>query len=150
MDEKKIYANQHITETLQNMRQASFQNIMPLHHILQTVNSQDILTLVHHNTEGLPSQINDMKSHHGPCLADILCLTETHLHGSILSERLSLEGYTIFHHNRHLSYTKFPQIATKRGGGVDIYAKSHVQARQKQFIHNVTDLEFVVLKLKSQ
>ncbi|MGL4876646.1 endonuclease/exonuclease/phosphatase family protein, partial [Paraclostridium dentum] len=149
MDEKKIYANLEITEALENMRQASFQDIMPLFNFLQTSNNQNPFTIVHHNVEGLPAHINDMKGHHELCLADVVCLTETHLFGCFVSESLNLEGYTLFHRNRHLSYTNVPHIATKHGGGVAIYAKNHLKVREKQYIQNVTDLEFLVLQIEA-
>lgn len=107
------------------------------------------MTIVHHNTEGLPSHVYYIKSHHELCFADVLCLTEAHLHGSFVSESLHLEGYTMFKRNRHLSYTQFPQMANKRGGGVAVSVKNHVQALEKQYIHNVTDLEFVALRVQA-
>ena len=58
------------------MRQVSLDDTMPLLHIHQTLNRQNTLTIVHHNTEGLPSHVKDIKSHHELCLADVLCLTE--------------------------------------------------------------------------
>lgn len=48
-----------------------------------------------------------------------------------------------------VSYTKLPQIANRGGGGVAVYVKDHIQIREKQYIHNVTDLEFVALKVEA-
>lgn len=84
----------------------------------------DHLTIVHHNTEGLPSHVNDIKSHHELCLVDNLCLTETHLQGSFVAEILHLKGYNMFKHNRHLSYTNLPQMANIGCGGVAVYVKN--------------------------
>ena len=149
LDESKIYANPEITGALETMRQVSLDDMMPLLRIQQTLSRHDTLTIVHHNTEGLPSHVNDIRSHHELCLADVLCLTETHLQGSFVADSLQLEGYNMFKRNRHLSYTNVPQMADRGGGGVAVYVKSHIQVREKQYIHNVTDLEFVVLKVEA-
>ncbi|XP_050924886.1 uncharacterized protein LOC127140941 [Lates calcarifer] len=149
MDESKIYANTEITAALENMRQVSLDDMMPLLHITQTLSRPDTLAIVHHNTEGLPSHVNDIKSHHELCLADVLCLTETHLQGSFVAESLHLQGYNMFKRNRHPSYTKFPQMASRSDGGVAVYVKDNIQVHEKQYVHNVTDLEFVALKVEA-
>ncbi|XP_062414952.1 uncharacterized protein LOC134107225 [Pungitius pungitius] len=149
LDESKIYANREITGALETMRQVNLDDMMPLLCMTQTLSRRDTLTIVHHNTEGLPSHINDIRSHHELCLADVLCLTETHLQGSFVAESLHLEGYNMFKRNRHLSYTNVPQIANRGGGGVAVYVKNHIQVREKQYVHNVTDLEFVALKVEA-
>ncbi|XP_013855949.1 ATP-dependent DNA helicase PIF1, partial [Austrofundulus limnaeus] len=120
LDETKLYANTEVTAALQTMRQASVEDMMPLLLLRETVSRPDTLTIVHHNTEGLPSHISDLKSHHELCLADVLCLTETHLQGSFVAESLHLDGYNMFKRNRHVSYTNFPQIAHRSGGGVAV------------------------------
>ena len=85
-----------------------------------------------HNREGLTSPcVNDIKSHHELCLADVLCPTETHLQGSLVAESLRLEGYGMFKRSRHLSYTNLPQMANGGGGGVAVYVKNHLQVREK-------------------
>lgn len=149
IDENKIYANPEITAALNTMRQVNLDDMMPLLHIKQTLSRCDTLIIVHHNTEGLPSHVNDIKSHHELCLADVLCLTETRLQGSFVSGSLQLEGYNMFKRNRHLSYTNFPQMANRSGGGVAVYVKNHFQVHEKQYIHNVTDLEFLVVKVEA-
>ncbi|XP_039461911.1 uncharacterized protein LOC120435840 [Oreochromis aureus] len=149
MEEKKIFTNPEITAALENMRQANLDDMMPLLHVRQTLSRSEVLTIVHHNTEGLPAHINDIKSHHELCLADVLCLTETHLRGSFVAESLHLENYNLFKRNRHLSYTNFPQMANRSGGGVAVYVKSDIQVHEKQYIHNVTDLEFLALKVEA-
>ncbi|XP_013856099.1 uncharacterized protein LOC106511927 [Austrofundulus limnaeus] len=106
------------------MRQASVEDMMPLLLLRETVSRPDTLTIVHHNAEGLPSHISDLKSHHELCLADVLCLTETHLQGSFVAESLHLDGYNMFKRNRHVSYTNFPQIAHRSGGGVAVYVEA--------------------------
>uniref|UniRef100_A0AAZ1X1W6 ATP-dependent DNA helicase n=1 Tax=Oreochromis aureus TaxID=47969 RepID=A0AAZ1X1W6_OREAU len=149
LDEKKIYANPEVTAALQTMRQASVEEMMPLLQVRETANRPDTLTLIHHNTEGLPSHISDIKSHHEMCLADVLCLTESHLQGSFVADSLHLDGYTMFKRNRHVSYTNFPHMASRSGGGVVVYLRNHFQVQVKQYLHNVTDLEFLVLKVQS-
>lgn len=126
LDESKIYANPEIPGALETMRQVSLDNMKPLLHIKQTLSRYDTLTIVHHNTEGLPSHVKDIKSHHE------LCLAETHLQGSFVADSLHLEGYNMFKCNRHLSYTNVPQMANRGGGGVAIYVKSNIQVRVKQ------------------
>uniref|UniRef100_A0AAZ1Y0Q6 ATP-dependent DNA helicase n=1 Tax=Oreochromis aureus TaxID=47969 RepID=A0AAZ1Y0Q6_OREAU len=149
LDEKKIYANPEVTAALQTMRQASVEEMMPLLQVRETASRPDTLTLIHHNTEGLPSHISDIKSHHEMCLADVLCLTESHLQGSFVADSLHLDGYTMFKRNRHVSYTNFPQMASRSGGGVVVYLRNHFQVQVKQYLHNVTDLEFLVLKVQA-
>ncbi|CAI5689228.1 unnamed protein product [Oreochromis niloticus] len=113
LDEKKIYANPEVTAALQTMRQASVEEMMPLLQVRETASRPDTFTLIHHNTEGLPSHISDIKSHHEMCLADVLCLTESHLQGSFVADSLHLDGYTMFKRNRHVSYTNFPHMASR-------------------------------------
>uniref|UniRef100_A0A669BTV5 ATP-dependent DNA helicase n=1 Tax=Oreochromis niloticus TaxID=8128 RepID=A0A669BTV5_ORENI len=149
LDEKKIYANPEVTAALQTMRQASVEEMMPLLQVRETASRPDTLTLIHHNTEGLPSHISDIKSHHEMCLADVLCLTESHLQGSFVADSLHLDGYTMFKRNRHVSYTNFPHMASRSGGGVVVYLRNHFQVQVKQYLHNVTDLEFLVLKVQA-
>uniref|UniRef100_A0A669ED35 ATP-dependent DNA helicase n=2 Tax=Oreochromis niloticus TaxID=8128 RepID=A0A669ED35_ORENI len=149
LDEKKIYANPEVTAALQTMRQASVEEMMPLLQVREIASRPDTLTLIHHNTEGLPSHISDIKSHHEMCLADVLCLTESHLQGSFVADSLHLDGYTMFKRNRHVSYTNFPHMASRSGGGVVVYLRNHFQVQVKQYLHNVTDLEFLVLKVQA-
>ena len=149
MDESSIFANPEITAALESMTHVSFEDVMPLAHSTQTLNRPDTLTIIHHNTEGLAPHINDIKSHHELCLADVLCLTETHLQGSSVADSLLLEGYNMFRRNRHVSYSNNPCMANTGGGGVAVYVKNHLQARWIQYIHNVTDLEFVVVKVEA-
>lgn len=124
-------------------------HIMPLLQVKPTLSGPDSLTIVQHNTEGLPSHVNDIKCHHELCLADVLCLTETHLQGSFVAQSLHLDGYSMFKRNRHLSYSKFPQMANRSGGGVAIYVKNDLQVREKQYMNNVTDVGFVAVKVEA-
>ncbi|XP_034567817.1 uncharacterized protein LOC117832690 isoform X2 [Notolabrus celidotus] len=149
LDESKIHANPHVSVSLETMRQANLDHMMPLLQIQHSLNRCDTVTIVHHNTEGLPSHVNDIKSHHELSLADVLCLTETHLQGSFVADSLQLEGYTMFRRNRHLSYSNVQQIASRGGGGVAVYVRNHLQVLEKQYITNVTDLEFVALKVEA-
>ncbi|XP_078786332.1 uncharacterized protein LOC144981283 isoform X1 [Oryzias latipes] len=149
MDERKIYANPEITAALHTMRPARVDHTMPLLQVREAVSRPHTLTIVHHNTEGLASHISDIRSHHEMCLADVLCLTETHLQGSSVAESLQLDGYAMFRRNRHVSYTNLPHMASRGGGGVAVYVRNYIQVQHKQYLHNVTDLEFVVLKLQA-
>ncbi|XP_024116598.1 uncharacterized protein LOC112138269 [Oryzias melastigma] len=148
-DESKIYANTEVTAALDTMRQANLDDMMPLLLLKDTVSRPETMTIIHHNTEGLPAHICDIKNHHELHLADVLCLTETHLQGSFVAESLHLEGYSMFSRNRYLSYTNHPQLAKRRGGGVAIYVRNHITVTEKRYINNVTDLEFVVLKVEA-
>ncbi|KAK9517538.1 hypothetical protein VZT92_022901 [Zoarces viviparus] len=146
--DKKIYADPQITAALQNMRQASFESSRPLlQHVQSAEQTAQSLTVIHHNTQGLPTHIEDMKCHHEARLADVLCITETHLSGCIVAPMFQLEGYNMFTRSRHVSYTNYPDMTTKAGGGVAVYCKSHIQAELRQYMHNVTDLEFVVVNV---
>ena len=146
MAESKIYANPEITESLNSMTEASFGHIMPL---LSAKNALhiDSLTVIHHNTEGLPSRLDDIRHHHELTLADVLCLTETRL--SFVGDNLKLEGYGMFFRNRNVSYTNYPELAAKDGGGVAIYAKERLRPREVRYIHNIVDMEFVVVQLEA-
>ncbi|KAJ8011953.1 hypothetical protein DPEC_G00063670 [Dallia pectoralis] len=148
-DEKKIFADPEITASLDSMKKASVDSAMPLFKYLQTTNKAQTLTIIHHNTEGLPAHIEDIKSHHELTLGDVLCFTETHLSGSFVAESLQLDGYSMFRRNRHLSYTNLPHIASRSGGGVALYVRNYYQASEKPYLQNVTDLEFLVVKLES-
>uniref|UniRef100_A0A7N8XRB7 ATP-dependent DNA helicase n=2 Tax=Mastacembelus armatus TaxID=205130 RepID=A0A7N8XRB7_9TELE len=146
MDERKIFANPEITAALENMTKTSLEQVMPLFHITASLNRPDALIVIHHNTEGLPSHIGDIQSHHELHLADVLCLTETHLRGSLVGESLHLEGYNMFKRNRNVSYANYPHMANKDGGGVAVYVKNHIQVHEKRYLHNTTDIEFIVIK----
>ncbi|TKS65455.1 ATP-dependent DNA helicase PIF1 [Collichthys lucidus] len=145
----KYMPTQKSHTALQNMRQVDLDNMMPLLHIKQTLSECDTLTIVHHNIEGLPPHVNDMKSHHELCLADVLCLTETHLQGSFVAQSLQLEGYKMYKRNRNVSYTNLTGLSTRSGGGVAVYVMNHFQVHEKQYVHNVTDLEFLALKIET-
>ncbi|XP_041864545.1 uncharacterized protein LOC121654446 isoform X2 [Melanotaenia boesemani] len=76
----------------------------------------------------------------------LLPLRET---GSFVADTLQLDGFTLYKRNRHVSYTNLPQMASRCGGGVAVYVRNHIQVHEKQYLHNVTDLEFVVLKVEA-
>nr|XP_055049553.1 uncharacterized protein LOC129435076 [Misgurnus anguillicaudatus]XP_055049554.1 uncharacterized protein LOC129435076 [Misgurnus anguillicaudatus] len=145
--EKKIYADPEITASLQNMRKVTFEGIMPLLQHTREINQDQTLKIVHHNTEGLSSHIEDIRCHHELLLSDILCITESHLSGSCIPPHLQLEGYKMFARNRHVSYSTHVEMAKKDGGGVAIFCKEDIQAQSRQYIQSVTDLEFVVIKI---
>ncbi len=94
MDEHKINANPGINAVLANMTEASLEHVIPLLHVTVTLSRPDRLPV--------PSYITDIKSHHELHLADVLCLTETHLRGSFVFERFQLEGYNTFKYNKML------------------------------------------------
>lgn len=149
-NDKKIYAEPEITAALQLMTKALFHSTRPL---LQHVKSVDQTAynfiVIHHNAKGLLSHIEDMKCHHELALADVLCVTETHLSGSFVASKFQLEGYNMFTRSRHISYMNYPDMAKKDGGGVAIYCKSHIQAQARRYMYNVTDLEFIVVKIEA-
>ncbi|XP_039896714.1 uncharacterized protein LOC120739111 isoform X6 [Simochromis diagramma] len=149
-DEKKIYADPAITDALKNMRHASFENARPLLQFLKSVDpTVPTLTIIHHNAQGLPTHMEDMRCHHELSLADVLCITETHLSGSSVSPRFQLEQYNMATRNRHVSYTNHTDMAKVNGGGVAIYHNTILTAESRKYLQNVTDLEFVVVKVES-
>ncbi len=75
-EDKKIYADPAITASLQSMRRARVEEIMPLLQHVKENRQERTLTLVHHNTEGLASHMEDIRCHHELQHADVLCLTE--------------------------------------------------------------------------
>uniref|UniRef100_A0A0F8ACH5 ATP-dependent DNA helicase n=1 Tax=Larimichthys crocea TaxID=215358 RepID=A0A0F8ACH5_LARCR len=79
----------------------------------------------------------------------VLCLTETHLQGSFVAQSLQLEGYKMYKRNRNVSYTNLTGLSTRSGGGVAVYVMNHFQVHEKQYVHNVTDLEFLALKIET-
>ncbi|KAJ8358088.1 hypothetical protein AAFF_G00035080 [Aldrovandia affinis] len=150
-EEKKIYADPNVTTAMENMTHASFRSTRPLLHFVKSAeHAAPTLTVVHHNAEGLPPHMEDLKSHHELGLADVLCVTETHLSGSFVSPKFQLEGYDMFARNRHVSYTNRVDMATKDGGGVAVYCRSSLQAEARRYFHDVTDLEFSVVKVESR
>ena len=148
-DEKKIFADPRISSALENVKRATVDNAMPLLKHAQKESTTPTLTVIHHNTEGLASHIDDIKAHHELRLADVLCLTETFLQGSFVAESLQLDGYRMFKRNRHASYTNYADMASKDKGGVAIYVRNSLQAREIPFIHGVTDLEYLVVKVEA-
>jgi exonuclease III len=148
-DEKKIWADPQITAALESMKTASLDSVMPLLKFRETAAQAQTLTIVHHNTQSLPAHIQDLKRHHELSLSDVLCLTETHLTGSFVADSLQLDGYTMFSRNRHVSYAKLPERAEQNGGGVAVYVRDYFQASEKRYLHNVTNLEFVAVKIES-
>ncbi|KAK0151948.1 ATP-dependent DNA helicase PIF1 [Merluccius polli] len=143
-DEKKIYADPEIKTALESMNHASFQSARPLLTLFKSMDqTPKTLTIIHHNTQGLPSHIVDLKAHHELRLADVLCLTETHLSGSSVSSVFQLEGYDMFARSRQVSYNTCVDMAKKDGGGVAVYCRSDVQAEPRRYMQDVTDLEFV-------
>ncbi|KAM9771032.1 uncharacterized protein ACBT44_004625 isoform 5-T6 [Syngnathus typhle] len=149
MDERRLHANPEITAALAEMAEDSLESVMPLLHVMPSVDRANHLVVVHHNTEGLSCHVQDIRCHHELHFADVLCFTETHLQGSVADGRACLEGFTMFHRNRRDSYTNCPDLATKLGGGVGICVKSHIAAQEKKYIQGVTDIEFVVVKLEA-
>lgn len=148
-NEDKIYADPHITAALQETSRASFQHIRPLLHRFKHIDTtRSTLTIVHHNTQGLPTHIADVKCHHEFPLADVLCLTETHLSGSSVAPLFHLEGYTLFNRNRNTSYSTYTHMAAQDGGGVVVYCRPYLQAEPRRFLQSVTDLEVVVVKIQ--
>jgi len=138
---EKIYADPHITAALQGMTHTTFNDTRPLLTLGQTIDqTHQSLTVIHHNTQGLPSHMEDLKCHHELRLADVLCLTETHLSGSHVSPHFQLEGYTMFTRNRHVSYATNPNMAKKDGGGVAVYCRSNIRAEPRRYIQNVTKM----------
>ncbi|CAL9706649.1 unnamed protein product [Knipowitschia caucasica] len=148
MDETNLYANPGITDALDKMRKANLEHIMPFYLISQTLDKSSTFSVIHHNTQGLPSHIQDIQAHHELRLSDVLCFTETRLQ-CFVAPALHLEGYTMYERSRHVSYTNFSDMASKDGGGVAIYVKNHIVAHEIRYVHNVTDLEFVVVQVES-
>ncbi|XP_032445815.1 uncharacterized protein LOC116736996 [Xiphophorus hellerii] len=145
-DESKIYADENIRAAMESMRPASFLHTRPLLHF-KSGDKGETLTIVHHNVEGLVCHSEDMKQHHELMLADVLCLTETHLFGSSVPASCQMEGYSFFSRNRHVSYSNRVDIAKKEGGGVATYCRSLLQPQERRFFNQVTDLEFNVVKV---
>lgn len=128
------------------MRHASFKNARPLLQFKKSaVPIVQTLIVVHHNAQGLPSHIEDMRCHHELRLADLLCITETHLSGSSISPQFQLEEYNLVTRNRHISYTNHTYMAKANGGGFAVYYKRTLTAEARKYVQNVTDLEFVEL-----
>ncbi len=148
-DENKIFCDPEISASLENMPKADFYNIQPILHIVQDSKMSSALKIIHHNTEGLECHMDDLKCHHELLLADVFCLTETHLSGSAVPAFLQLDGYTMYKRNRHVSYTNYVHLANKNGGGVAIYVKNSFKVSPVMYIQNVTDLEYLVLKIKA-
>jgi exonuclease III len=150
-DEKKIHANPDIKMAMQSMNRASFELTRPLMHFVQQWSGGPTLTIVHHNTQGLMSHIQDVRAHHEFRHADVLLMTETNLSGTSVPTEFELEGYHLVTRNRLVSYTSANTrlIATKKGGGVAAYYRSSLQADSPSFLENVSDLEFAVVRVEA-
>ncbi|RVE56139.1 hypothetical protein OJAV_G00233240 [Oryzias javanicus] len=70
---------------------------------------------------------------------------ETHLQGSSVGHSLLLDGYNMFYRNRHQSYTNFPQLAKKGGGGVAVYVRSNIQVSLVQVMRKHPPIHVVGL-----
>ncbi|XP_051816503.1 uncharacterized protein LOC127537664 [Acanthochromis polyacanthus] len=148
-DEKKIYADPTITTALRDMRSASFQGVTPLLNFGKlTDRPRNTVTVIHHNTQGLPSHIVDLRAHPELRLADVLCLTETHLSGPPVSPSFHLEGYTMSERSRPESYDSGSDMAAKAGGGVAIYYKNTLTAEAPRWTH-VMGLECLAVKVEA-
>ncbi|KAL6485916.1 hypothetical protein MHYP_G00053080 [Metynnis hypsauchen] len=144
--EKKIFCNEEILSSLESMPKVNMDGIMPLlSHV--SVIDEPTITVIHHNVEGLHCHFDDMRKHHEICRGDVLCFTETHMFGSAVPQDLQLEGYSMYKHNRNVSYSNFPDLANQKGGGVAVYVKSHLTAQRLQYLQGVTDMEFLALKI---
>ncbi|XP_076858467.1 uncharacterized protein LOC143512266 isoform X2 [Brachyhypopomus gauderio] len=124
-DERKIYCDTEISASLENMPKLDLSAIQPLLHLVKEPHLNSGLKIVHHNTEGLQTHIEDIKSHHELLLSDVLCLTETHMTGSVFPDSLQLNGYKIYKRNRHAAYTNYTHLSNRSGGGVAIQKDTH-------------------------
>ena len=152
-DEKGIYCNDAVKHATENMTPISFRKCRPLLTQISehsTCTEDNRLTIVHHNTERLQSHIIDLKNHHELALADILCLTETFLKGQNLPECLNIPGYKLVHKNREESYNSEQNMILKDGGGIAIYIKESLQFEVIRDVGEVTDLEFLGIKIENQ
>ncbi|XP_059203438.1 uncharacterized protein LOC131982826 isoform X1 [Centropristis striata] len=148
-EEQKIYADPKITTAMETMSHASFESARPLLHYVKTADhTGPTLKIVHHNCQGLPSHMDDIRTHHEFRLADVLCITESHLSGSFVSPDFQLEGYEMFARNRNVSYSNRADMAMKDGGGVAVYYRNSLQAESRRYFQNVPDLEFAVVKVE--
>lgn len=119
--------------------------VMPLLLHVSTAATKS-LTVVHHNTEGLHCYLmtckNTMRS-----AWEISCALLKHMFGSVVPDELHLEGFNMYKRNRQVSYSNYPQLANQKGGGVAIYTKTHINAQVLKYVVNVTDMEFLSLKV---
>lgn len=107
-NENKVFADPRIPATLQTMTKVSFQTARPLLHQSKLPNQMaQTLTIVQHNTQGLPTHIEDLKCHHELRLADVLCITEMHLSQLDIPPAFQIEGYDVFSCSRRASYRHY-------------------------------------------
>lgn len=95
----------------------------------------DSVVLAHLNIRSLLPKLNHLKEHISSANYTILCLTETWLSPTTLSDVIAVEGYALVRKDRRLG----------RGGGVGMYIKNSVSFN---LIHTDDDIEQLWIKLK--
>lgn len=131
--------------TLRNMTRATFKGILSL---LQQMRETNMDQTLNHSTQHRRPVISRWRYQMPSRTATI---------GYSLHNRNSPEwithytpspiGWIHLIYDRHTSYSTHQEIAKKDGGGVTIYCKEHILAQPKQYIQNMTDLEFIVIKI---
>ena len=96
------------------------------------------MSIVHQNVQGINVHRHDIDNHHVLALADIICMTETHLQTQSKwpLKGISESGYVIYRQER----------STSRGGGLAICIAKYLHAPMP--IHNnISSLELLHVKL---
>ena len=128
------------------MTNFNFEKTIPFLTKTAEFGNENMLKLVHHNTEGLLSHIDDVKSHHEFHCADLICLTET-FHCESSSPLLSIPNYTLLNRNRSTCYTTDNEISSLAGGGVAIYVRDTLEVELLSPFQNVANVEYVAIKV---
>jgi len=122
LNEKKhgIRCNEQINVFLQEMSLLDLTPFKPI----SLVTSSSVLTIVHHNVEGLQNRLTAINSHTEIINASIFLATETWLKPPYDTDRVSLPDFSTLHKLRsECSYYTDPDVVK---GGVSCYIKDDI------------------------
>ncbi len=110
---------------------------------------QHILSVLHHNCEGLITHIQHLERSLENQYIDIICVTETHLRDKL---NLTLPGYSFYGQNRQGCYndTTHRPLKHSGGGGVGMFVRTSLLSNVTLVSSNISELEYIGLKIAKQ
>ncbi|XP_066288772.1 uncharacterized protein [Branchiostoma lanceolatum] len=142
-----IYCDEQVEEAVKSMRHLQFR-CDPFINIDDRSESNRVLNIVHHNTEGLVGHFKSLKS---TCLlkADIICLTETWLSGDVQSSQVQLENFTVFRQDRRRVCEADSMTTSSPHGGVAVYVRDGYRCSEIPIPSDIR-LECVVMRMSAE
>lgn len=126
-DASRIFSSAEVSTHLQNM--------ITVPELTDKVTNDHLLSVVHHNVQGLLSKMPDIKNH-AELLGDVLMFNETWLKAQYTDDSIHLEAYTLFRQDR---------LNNKGRGGVIIYVRENIAV--KRLTTSVNEIEHVSLQI---